>query len=216
MLFRQSIHEVIILLPVLLLALSVHEFSHAFVANLKGDPTAKNRGRLTLNPIYHLDPVGTLVLILSGLIGWAKPVPVNPGYFKDPRRDMMFVSIAGPVSNFSLAVLLAAIRMILLNIGFLHPYSGRLGLTGVADVIGLMIFIGVQINIALGIFNLIPVPPLDGSKILRGFLSRKYDYIFDRLEGPLGMMLLMFLVFFGLTSIIIVPFMRLFMGILGF
>lgn len=213
--FRQTILNLIIIMPVFLLSISVHEFSHGYAAYLKGDPTAKNRGRLTLNPVAHLDVMGTLVLVLTQMIGWAKPVPVNPGFFKDPRKDMMFVSVAGPASNLVLAFLLALFRHFLIFTGLLPAWSGiYLTGSGAADVVGMLFFLGIRLNIALAFFNLIPVPPLDGSKILRGLLPPRYDHIINKLEGPQGMILIVILVMFGLHRIVLLPLINFFMGIL--
>lgn len=141
----------------LLLALTVHEAAHAWVAHKLGDPTAKLQGRVSLNPMRHLDMMGTLVFLISGLIGWGKPVPVNPGNFKYPIRDSAFTALAGPVSNFLLA-LLVAIPMKHIGSHLLLEY----------------IF---QISVFLGVFNLLPFPPLDGSKILGLVWPRQYfDY----------------------------------------
>lgn len=174
--------------PAILLALTVHEYSHARVAYAFGDNTAKFQGRLTLNPIKHLDPVGTLLLIIAHF-GWAKPVPVNPYNFKgDRRKGLMWVSLAGPGSN----VLLALISAILLRLFYQHWYLGE--------------FLNAlfQINIILAIFNLLPVPPLDGSKILAGIIPARYGHVIYNLErfGPL---ILLLLVVTGLTSYLILP-----------
>lgn len=223
---QESILQIIYLLPALLLSLSFHEFSHGYVSYLLGDPTAKMQGRLTLNPIAHLDPIGALVLIVTRRFGWAKPVPINPGYYKNPRKGMMYVSIAGPGANILLAILFAIILHIVLwvneiqyfvllaeNFYYLRYYYD---VSDMLLIIFNMLRMGIIINLSLAVFNLLPFPPLDGSKILRGFLPRKYDQIFYTLEGPLGMMLIIFLVFTGLLGNIIIPVIYYGSRLLGF
>lgn len=209
--FQEQISQIVILLPVLLLSLSFHEFSHGLAAYKMGDPTAKLQGRLTLNPMAHLDPIGTLVLVLTRMFGWAKPVPINPRNFHKPRKGMMYVSLAGPGANFALAILFSFIWMLMQQVGLVTPFTSVQSITG---IISLMIITGIQINIALGVFNLLPVPPLDGSKILRGLLPPKYDRFFRQLEGPMGMMLLFLLAFTGILRVIISPIINLVMTIL--
>jgi Zn-dependent protease len=155
--------NLIILVPVLLFCMMMHELAHGFVASRLGDPTAKRAGRLSFNPIRHLDPLGTAMFVItylfSGFVfGWAKPIPVSPYYFKNRQRGMAIVGLAGPVTNFILAV----IFVLILN--WVHPtVNGRLFE---------FLYLAFQINIVLGIFNLIPVPPLDGSRVLGAFLPR--------------------------------------------
>ncbi|MGM0471458.1 MAG: site-2 protease family protein [Bacillota bacterium] len=194
-----GIAQLILLIPVLLFSLSFHEYSHGKVADLLGDPTPGLKGRLTLNPLAHLDFLGTLVLLITQRFGWAKPVEVNPRYFSNPRRGMMYVGMAGPASNILLAVLFALL---------LRFFS--LGLPRVALV---FLKLGVGINLGLAIFNLIPMPPLDGSKILKGLLPAKYDQFIYELEAY-GPFLLMFLVFTGLLGNIIGPVWRYFYSLL--
>lgn len=152
----------------ILLALTLHEYAHAFVANRLGDPTAKNLGRLTLNPLAHLDLLGTAMLFIVH-IGWAKPVPVNPNNLKNPHRDMLWVSLAGPMTNLGLALLFGiACRMF--GVNGLFNYG--------SDLIGMfkyMLAIGLVINIVLAVFNFLPIPPLDGSKIILGLFPQRYE-----------------------------------------
>ncbi len=150
-----------ILLPAIVIAITVHEFSHAWMADRLGDPTARLEGRLTLNPMAHLDPIGTLCLFLAHF-GWGRPVPVNPSNFKHPLRDDMFVSFCGPLSNFLTAFLMALVLKSSLKFHILTPQSYFF------DVLRL----GLIINLSLCFFNLIPLYPLDGSHILKGLLPR--------------------------------------------
>ena len=203
-----NLQTLILLVPVILLALSVHEFSHGLVAYRLGDPTAKYAGRLTLNPVSHLDPIGTLMLFLVHF-GWAKPVPVDPRYFTNPKRDMLWVALAGPASNMVLALLSGlAIRFINLNPGLLTS-------SVIGNSIGVMIVLSLQINLALAVFNLLPVPPLDGSKILFGLLPPQYEHLAYNLEryGPgilFGLILLGFLTGFSILWAFIGPFVNFF------
>lgn len=175
----------ILLLPVILITITLHEFSHGYAAYKLGDPTAKESGRLTLNPLSHLDPVGTLVLIITSLsgrpFGWAKPIPVNPHYFKNVRKDIAKVGAAGPLSNILFAYLVSG----LYRWGLVSSDSGLF------EVIKLV----VMVNLGLALFNLIPVPPLDGSRVIIGFLPE------DKIPGYLqleryGFIILIFIVFF--------------------
>ena len=165
--------------PPILLALTCHEYAHGYVAYKLGDDTAYRAGRLTLNPLSHLDPIGTLMLFIIH-IGWAKPVPVDPRNFKDPRRDLIWVSIAGPAANMILAFIFGMVlRVFGEHWTIFGPAIGRF--------IYIMLVYSVMINLVLAVFNLIPLPPLDGSKILGGLLKGEAAYKFAQLErwGPL-------------------------------
>ncbi len=194
------IQKIIILTPPILFAITVHEVAHGFVAWRLGDPTAKSQGRLTLNPIKHLDPIGTLVFFITQMIGWAKPVPVNPLYFKNPKRDMVWVSLAGPVSNILIAILSAV--LVKSFIGPLSNISASFGY--IIKPVLYMAFISIQVNIGLAIFNLIPIPPLDGSKVLAGLLPNSMMHHYYALERY-GFIILIVLIFTGVTDRIIVP-----------
>lgn len=183
----------ILFIPAILIGLTLHEFAHGFVAYRLGDPTPKYQGRLTLNPLAHLDPIGTLLLLFAHF-GWAKPVQVNPYYFEgDKRRGMMIVSLAGPFANVLVAYL-GALFVGLMQKGIL-PYNG---------LTAQFLLYLVQINLVLAAFNLIPVPPLDGSKILAGILPRETGDVFYRMEqyGPL---ILMLLIITGMAQKIFLP-----------
>ena len=163
------LRDIILIAPPILLALTFHEFAHAYVANRLGDPTAKLLGRLTLNPLVHLDLLGTAMLFIAH-IGWAKPVPVNPLNFKNPKRDLLWVSLAGPASNLLLA-LFFGIGCRLLGIEGLSRPEYQF-----SDSFRFMIAFGLVVNIILAIFNILPIPPLDGSKIIIGLLPQKYEH----------------------------------------
>lgn len=170
-----DIKTILLIFPPILAALTVHEFAHGWTAWKFGDPTAKDQGRLTLNPLAHLDPVGTLLLLLVHF-GWAKPVPVDPRYFNNPRRDMIWVALAGPASNVILAFLTGMILQFLLSTGILAPFG----------YLYIILVFTVFINLMLAFFNLIPIPPLDGSRIVAGMLPPRYLpqwYAFERVGG---------------------------------
>lgn len=169
----------VLLIPVILLALSVHEYSHGMMAYRLGDPTAKYAGRLTLNPLSHLDPIGTLMLFLVHF-GWAKPVPVDPRHFANPKRDMLWVALAGPASNMFLAFLSGLV------IRFINAHPGPFMGSFIGNSFAVMMVLSLQINLALAVFNLLPIPPLDGSKVLYGLLPPQYEHVAYNLEryGP--------------------------------
>ena len=199
MLFRLPPEVLVLLIPVLLFALVFHEFAHGWVANKLGDPTAKYAGRLTLNPIAHLDMFGSLMILFVGF-GWAKPVPVDSRYLANPRTDMMKIAFAGPAAN----LLLAFITGILIRAtGYLGPFTT-------------MMIMFTQINIMLAVFNMIPIPPLDGSQIFSGIMIRSNPDLVMKLQiyGP---QILMGLILFGMFTsfspiwMIISPFVNFFM-----
>jgi len=169
MLFRTPPEVLLLLVPVLIFSLCFHEFAHAWVAYKLGDPTAKQSGRLTLNPLAHLDPMGSLMILIIGF-GYAKPVPVDVRYLKNPRTDMMKVAFAGPAANLLLAFVGGTIIRA-------HIVGGSLIL---------MLYLFTQINIMLAVFNMIPIPPLDGSQIFSGLMVRKNPNLVMKLQmyGP--------------------------------
>ncbi|MGH2452925.1 MAG: site-2 protease family protein [bacterium] len=177
----------------LLVAAPLHEAAHAYAADRLGDPTPRRLGRLTLNPLAHLDPLGTILLLLFGL-GWAKPVPIDPGNFADWRRGLIVVAAAGPLAN----VILALFFGLPFKLGLIQPFAGAVG------PLGELLFTLVLINAVLAIFNLLPVPPLDGSKILIGLLPGPLGLAYARLQ-PYGILILLLLVSFRITDQIVFP-----------
>jgi len=192
------------MVPPLLLALTVHEFAHGYVAFRLGDPTASVLGRLTLNPLKHLDPLGTIAFFVFHF-GWAKPVPVNPAYFKNPQKDMLWVALAGPATNFSLAVISALMAKIIWLFAQLMPYS----LVGEAILVPLnsTLIASVWINLVLCIFNFLPIPPLDGSRIVAGLLPPELARSYASFE-KYGFILVILLAVTGVLSKLIIPLIR--------
>jgi Zn-dependent protease len=167
----------------LVVAATVHEYAHAYVADRLGDPTPRAMGRLTLNPLAHLDPIGTLMILLLGF-GWAKPVQINPLNFQNWRRDAMMVAAAGPLANVTLLFVLGLpFKLGLLDLPLLSPIPP----------VGRLLIVAIQLNAMLAVFNLIPVPPLDGSKILMGLLPPAQAVAYARLQSY-GMLILIALI----------------------
>jgi len=198
---NQIIMQIILVVPGFLLGITVHEYTHGYVAYKLGDPTAKLAGRLTFNPISHLDPIGAIFLIIAR-IGWAKPVPVDPRYLRNPRQDMLWISLGGPAANMVTAVVLAVIVH-----GIVLAFRGRpmdQMTSFFVNPLYLIFRFGVNINIMLAVFNLLPVPPLDGAKILEGLLPRDMAYQYSKLE-PYGFIIILILFITGVTSYLIWP-----------
>ena len=190
---KWAIIEIILALPVVLFALTVHEVSHGYAAYKLGDPTAHNFGRLDLNPLKHLDPLGTLCMLIAGF-GWAKPVPVNPRYFKNYRRDMALTAAAGPASNFIMGTIGA-----LLYGGVIRGFNAWLEINPSMSIynlgyaISLLFFYFSFLNFSLCFFNLIPIPPFDGSRILFIFLPDKLYFGIMKYERYIMIALLVLL-----------------------
>ena len=183
--------DLLLSVAAILLCLTVHETCHGLAAWALGDPTAKRLHRLSLNTIRHIDPFGALMMLVAGF-GWAKPVPVDPRYFRNPKLGMAVTALAGPVSNLVMAYMALLLRAILL--AFYHPGSALLeGLVGFCETLAVL-------NVGLGIFNLIPFPPLDGSKVLGAFLPDRAYFQLMRYERW-GMLLLMVLLWLGVFSV---------------
>jgi len=195
--------DILFQLIVFLFAISVHESAHAWMANLRGDPTARMLGRVSLNPIRHIDPIGTILLpalaLFTGLkvIGWAKPTPVDPRNFQNPVLDDILTAVAGPVSNFVVAT---GAAIVLGAIALVAPggrpivreiVTGLVLSNSLLVPLSLLLYELMRINIFLGVFNLIPVPPLDGSHVLRHFLSENIRRVYD-MVGIFGLIALVY------------------------
>jgi len=203
MLIRLPLEVLIILLPILTFSLCFHEFSHGYIAYRLGDHTAARNGRLTLNPLAHLDPIGSLMILFVGF-GWAKPVPVNPINFSNPRIDMIKVALAGPASNLFLAFFGGIIIRLVNTTGVI-----------IDRVIIDIIFYFMYINIALAVFNMLPVSPLDGSQIFGNLISKYNPDLAWKLQiyGPkilLGLILIGILTPFSILGAIMMPFIKIF------
>lgn len=185
--FNIDPQQLIVQLPAFLFALTVHEFSHGYMAYMCGDSTAKFQGRLTLNPLKHLDPLGTLAIIFMPF-GWAKPVPVDPRNFRNPQLDMIKVAAAGPIANIATMI----VSFILLAVIF--KTAGNIQQGSPLEPVIMMLMYSVLINAILAVFNMIPVPPLDGSKVLMGFLPPKHAMKIAKLEG-VGFIILLVLLY---------------------
>jgi len=207
--FQGYLQKILLTAPPILLALTVHECSHAWVAYRLGDPTAKMLGRVTLNPLKHLDPIGTLMLFFSGLFGWARPVPVNPRNFRHIGRDMMWVSLAGPLSNLALAAVSAVIYKIFLITGASFAQT----MPGVFRPLFIMVQFSILINISLAVFNMVPVPPLDGSKVITYLLPPAKAFAYTKIE-PYGFMILLVLIMSGAIHRFVSPIVFLMANIL--
>lgn len=202
--------HILMAVPIFLFSLTVHEFAHGYIAYRFGDPTAKDAGRLTLNPIPHIDLMGALVFIFSEFrFGWAKPVPVSPFHFRDHKKGILWSAAAGPASNLILAF----------GFGFLFRIAPALvSDPQLLEIVESFTTYAVLINCALAFFNLLPLPPLDGSKILFGLLPSQYDHMVMELErvGPFALIILIGIGFLTGVSIIwtvIGPFVRFFFGL---
>ena len=203
-----DIGQLLVILPVLLLSLTIHETAHAVTADWYGDPTARRLGRISLNPAVHVDPVGTVILPLLGILaggfvfGWAKPVPVNPANLRQPRRDFLVIAAAGPASNIVLAV----------GASWLLAAVGLEAAEGWAGAVATFAFAMLQLNLLLAVFNMIPVPPLDGGNVLAGLLPEWLAEPYDRLVRPYGFLILLVLMATGWLYRLIGPPMSLLMG----
>jgi len=204
-----AIRTLLLFAPALILSLSLHEYAHARAASALGDETAKFMGRLTLDPMAHISWVGTVIFpaiaVLTGapLFGWAKPVPVDMRNFKNPRSGMALVAAAGPASNIVIAIILVATFSILAHqtgLGFVSLRAQE-GVMGAASE---MLWLGVQLNVFLAFFNLIPLPPLDGSRIVQGLVSPNIASAIDRMESWSGWLILV-LFLSGAFTVIVVP-----------
>jgi Zn-dependent protease len=205
-----DIGQSLIIFAVLLFSLTVHEMAHAVTADWLGDPTARRLGRISLNPAVHIDPVGTIMLPLLGLVaggfvfGWAKPVPVNPANLKNHRQDFLVIAAAGPASN----IIMAIGASMLLGL-----VPGGLGASeGMAGVMATFGFAMVQLNLLLAVFNMLPIPPLDGGNVLAGILPEALAASYDRLVRPYGFVILIVLMATGWLYRLIGPPLSFLMG----
>lgn len=206
-------------LPVLI-AITFHELSHGLIANKLGDPTAKMMGRLTINPIAHIDLFGTIIMPLLLLIftngqfvfGYAKPVPINPMNFKNPRRDMAISAAGGPATN----ILLAIVSMVMLKFAVfpLLSFAPEGMATTVLEPIAMMLKSSIIINVVLASFNLIPIPPLDGGRVVVGFLPHKQAMSFSRIE-PFGFIIVIMLIYTHIADYFVIPMVNLFLQLLS-
>lgn len=186
----------LIMIPIVLIALTFHEFCHGLVSSKLGDPTPRLTGRLTLNPLAHLDPIGTLLMIFTGF-GWAKPVQINPGYYKKPKWGMALTALAGPISNFVLAFAAMLVYTII------HIINLKTGVFADAMYqISYFVLLFAQVNLCFMVFNLIPIPPLDGSRVLGLFLSTSAYFKLQRFERY-SMILIIVLSFLNVFSVVI-------------
>lgn len=205
---------IIIQFGVVLFAISIHESAHAWMADKFGDPTAKNQGRITLNPIAHIDIIGTIIfpllLAIAGapVFGWAKPVMVNPYNLRDPRRANIYISAAGPGSNIISASGGIVLFLILKNMGVFRGGAG----SGV-EILLFIFFYFIVINIYLAIFNLIPIPPLDGSGIIEGVLKGEALYNYQKIK-PYGFIILLLIIYLGVLDVIANPIISFVLNIL--
>jgi len=181
--------SVVLLLGAVVVATTCHECAHAFVADRLGDPTARQLGRLSLNPLVHADVLGTLCFVLFGF-GWAKPVPINPRNFQNPRQGMLQVAIAGPLANVTVAAIVGLIA---------RATAGSIGSLGLEFLV-----VVAWINVILAVFNMIPVPPLDGSRVVEAVLPLGQAYAYRRLQ-PYGMLVLFLLLYTGIVGRVLLP-----------
>lgn len=188
--------SMLMMLPGLLIGLSLHEFAHAYAAYRLGDPTAKNMGRVTLNPAAHVDPLGFFSLMLVGF-GWGRPVQINPANFKNRRRDEIIVSLAGVTMNFIVAIVSCGIYILLVKSGGYPSYT-----SGMFDALTYIVLWIVYINVILMVFNLLPVPPLDGFGIITEIFNlRKYDWYYTVYNN--GLIILLALILFGVVGMVL-------------
>ena len=211
-----DIQKIVVSVLPILIAITFHEVAHGFIANKLGDPTAKFMGRLTLNPLAHIDLIGTVimpfVLLVLGLpvFGYAKPVPINPANFRDPKRDMAISAAAGPGTNVLLAILsLLIIKFIIVPLALILPR----GVGGaLIEPLTLMFIESIRINVFLAAFNLIPIPPLDGGRVLIGFLPHEQAVSYSRIE-PYGFMIVLILIATGIAGYFVIPLANLFLAL---
>lgn len=197
---RSYIIQMLLCLPIILLSLSLHETAHGYAAYKLGDSTAHDLGRLTLNPLKHLDPIGFLCMLFAGF-GWAKPVPINTRNFKNPRRDMAICGAAGPASNLVLAAVFTGLLKISSEVLLRLNYSSETTAT-IAYFFLVFLYYGIQLNITLAVFNLLPVPPLDGSRIFYVFLPPKVYFGVMKYERYISLAIMVLLMLGVLSPVL--------------
>jgi Zn-dependent protease len=215
-----QLQKLIISLPAILIAITFHEVSHGFIAYKLGDPTAKFTGRLTLNPLVHIDPFGTIILPLmmyfltngQFVFGYAKPVPINPMNFKNPRKDMALSAAAGPVTNILLALISTLVwKFVIIPLRMVMPEAIS---EAVLKPLEMLAVASIVINVVLASFNMIPIPPLDGGRVLTGLLPYKQAMYFSRIE-PFGFIIVLALIYTHIANYIIMPIISFFLKLFG-
>lgn len=210
------IKRLLISAPAILIAITFHEVAHGYVANKLGDSTAKFTGRLTLNPLVHIDPFGTILLPLmmhfltngQFVFGYAKPVPINPMNFENPRKGMALSAVAGPVMNIALAFISTLIlKLLIVPLSTVMPAEIN---ETVLKPLFLIASASVVINVVLAAFNMIPIPPLDGGRVLTGLLPQKQAMVFSRIE-PFGFIIVLVLIYSGIANLFIMPLIKFFL-----
>lgn len=204
------IQKIIIYAVPILFGLTVHEYAHGLMADRLGDPTPRTMGRLTLNPFYHLDPIGTLVFFITQAFGWARPISINPDNLTSPRRDLMWIALAGPLANLLLALFCALLYHLINSLA-----GGNMGSGGAWLIVPFqqMIVAGVVVNLSLGLINLIPIPPLDGGRILAGILPQRPAGYLEKIDSY-GAILLLILVLSDSLSFFLFPLLSALTGLL--
>ncbi len=216
--FPDMIRQLVVSALPILIAITFHEVSHGYIAYRLGDPTAKLMGRLTLNPLAHIDLIGTIILpgilLITGapVFGYAKPVPINPANFRDPKRDMAISAAAGPITNACLAILsLLILKFLIIPSASLLP--GSLG-HAVLTPLTMMFTQSIIINVVLASFNLLPIPPLDGGRVLVGLLPHRQAVAYSRIE-PYGFFIVILLLMTGIANFFVTPLINIFLAFLS-